>query len=129
MEKVNFCARIEKKVLEEFKAFVLSKYGKLHGVFGMEVQNAIAHYLSEQALAAHTKTRINPGLPRAQLKIDAIIARLRSWGFVNQFSIKDWRKACYHVVGHDPRTVKKYLKTAEQLGRIKFYAGSIWEIV
>jgi len=127
--KVVLLVYIDEELRNRLYEFVKAKYSGFRGGLSIEVQNAIARYLSEQALAAHTKTRINPGFPKVQRKIDAIIAKLREWGFVNQFSIKDWKKACYHVVGHDPRTVRKYLKTAEQLGRIKFYAGSIWEII
>jgi hypothetical protein len=56
--------------------------------------------MGEQGLAAHTQTRINP-----------------------------WEDATMHVAGSDPRTVKKYLILERRLGRIKSYAGNVWEIV
>jgi len=129
MAKVTFSVRIEEEILQRLKQFVLNKYGKIYEALGVEVQNAIVHWLNEQGLSAHTKTRINPGMPRVQTKIDSIIGWLRDKGFTNQFTIKDWEQACIHTVGSDPRTVKKYLNLAKKLGRVKPYAGNVWEIV
>jgi len=129
MNKKGLFARIDSELLFRFKRFVIDKYGKLNGSFSIEVQNAIAHWLNEQGLAAHTKTHINPGIPRIQNKIDSIIRWLRDNGYTNQFTLKDWEQATIHVVGSDPRTIKKYLNLARKLGRIKPYAGNVWEII
>ena len=129
MTKSNFCARVEDSVIKEFKAFVFNKYGKLHTGFGTEVQQALAHWLNEHGLNTHANSHINPGMPKSQGKLDSIIATLRSTGLSNQFTTKDWERACIHVVGCDERTVLKYLKLAKTLGRAKPYAGSVWEIV
>ena len=129
MTKKGMFARIDEELLNRFKQFVIKKYGKLNGTFSIEVQNAIAYWLNEQGLAAHTHAHINPGMPKAQAKIDSIIQWLRNQGYTNQFSLKDWEKATIHTVGSDPRTIKKYLSLARKLGRIKPYAGNIWEIV
>ncbi len=48
------------KVWERFKRLVLEKYGKLHGVLGDEVIEALKMYLEhEEARRAHTKKREN----------------------------------------------------------------------
>ena len=122
--------RIDEEVLNRFKQFVIGKYGKLHGCFKVEVQQALAHWLDEHGVAAHTNThKINPGMPRTQAKIDSIIRWLRGQGYSNQFTTSVWKQACIHTVGSDDRTIMKYLKLARQLGRVKHYAGAVWEIV
>jgi len=125
----GFFVRIDDDVLQKFKEFVSAKYGKLHGVLGAEVQNALAHWLLEQGLAAHTHVHTNPGIPKVQEKVDKIIRWLRDKGYTNHFAFKDWEMAVAHNVGSDPRTVKKYLLLAQKLGRIKHYAGNVWEII
>lgn len=128
--KTTFSVRIDEDLLQQLKQFVLSKYGKLYEVLGVEVQNAIAHWIGEQGLISHTNShKINPGIPRVQGKIDGIIAWLRDAGYSNQFSMNSWKQACIHTVGSDQRTVDKYLHLAKNLGRVKHYAGAIWEIV
>ncbi len=48
------------KVWERFKRLVLEKYGKLHGVLGDEVIEALKMYLEhEEARRTHTKKRKN----------------------------------------------------------------------
>jgi hypothetical protein len=122
--------RIDAEVLRRFKEFVIGKYGKLHGCLKVEVQQALAHWLDEHGLEAHTNShKINPGIPRVQLKIDEIITWLRGKGYSNQFTNHAWNQACLNTVGSDERTIKKYLKLAKSLGRIKHYAGAVWEIV
>ncbi len=129
MPKVTFSVRIETTVLQQFKQFVLNKYGKLYDGMGTEVQQALAHWLNEHGLNTHANSHINPGMPKSQGKLDTIIATLRATGLSNQFTTKDWERACIHVVGSDERTIIKYLKLAKTLGRAKPYAGSVWEIV
>lgn len=129
MKKTTHSWRIKEEVAIQFKQFVLNKYGKLHGVLGEEVQNALVSWMGNQGLAAHTKTHINPGIPRTQMKIDQIIKWLRDQGYSNQFVDGAWEKACVSTVGSDPRTINKYLHLAKKLGRIKHYAGAVWEIV
>ena len=129
MTAKGFFVRIDDEVVDRFKAFVLAKYGKLHGALGVETQNALAHWMGEQGLAAHTQTRINPGMPRVQERIDELIKWLREKGYTNQFTLNDWEQAVVHNLGGDPRTVKKYLLLAKKIGKIKPYAGNVWEIV
>jgi len=129
MEKVQLKVYITPELRKSLYEFVKAKYESMHGGLSVEVQNAIAHWIGEQGLAAHTKTRINPGTPRVQAKIDEIIKWLRSKGFTNQFSMQSWRKACIHIVGSDNRTILKYLQLAKEIGKVKHYAGAVWEIV
>lgn len=129
MTEKGFFVRMDIDVVERFKTFVVTKYGKLYGVLGVETQNALVHWMSDQGLAAHAQTRINPGMPRIQEKIEKVIAWLREKGYTNQFSLNDWEKAVFSVIGGDPRTVKKYLMLGKKIGKIKPYAGNVWEIV
>ena len=120
---------MDNDIVERFKTFVVNKYGKLHGALGIETQNALAHWMCEQGLAAHTQTHINPGMPRVQERIDHVIRWLRDRGYTNQFTLTDWEKAVVNILGGDPRTVKKYLELGKKIGKIKPYAGNVWEIV
>ena len=120
---------IDEELHRRLYDFVKAKYEGLRGGLSVEVQNAIAHWLNEHGLGAHTKTRINPGMPRVQARVDAIISWLREHGFLYQFTLKDWENACMHTVGHDPRTIRKYLELAKKFGRIKPVRGNVWEIV
>lgn len=129
VSKKTYSFRLEESVMQRFKQFVLGKYGRIYEALGCEVQNALVHWLGEQGLVAHTKTRINPGIPTAQAKIEKIIRWLRNQGYVNQFTMQSWTKACIHTVGSDKRTILKYLRLAKSLNRVKHYAGAVWEIV
>ena len=115
--------------MKEFKQLVLSKYGKIYGSLGEELQCAMVHWLKEHEGAAHTNTHTNPNRSNALQKINKIISWLRSQGYINRFSFRDWQLACINTVGADERTSKKYLKIAEALGRVKHYTAAIWEIV
>lgn len=129
MGKVQLKVYLESDLRDKFYSFVKTKYESVHGGLSIEVQNAIAHWMSEQGLAAHTQTRINPGMPRIQEKIDELIKWLREKGYTNQFTLNDWEQAVVHNLGGDPRTVQKYLDLAKKIGKIKPYAGNVWEIV
>ncbi len=129
MVKVQVKVYLDQALRDRFYDYVKTKYKSLHGGLSVEVQQAMAHWINEQGLNAHTKAHINPGMPRVQAKIDNIISWLRQQGYTNQFVVGDWEKACLNVVGSDQRTIKKYLQIARKLGRIKFYGGAVWEIV
>lgn len=129
MTKVQLKVYITKDLRDLLDEFVRGKYSSSYGGLSVEVQNALAHWISEQGLAAHTQTRINPGLPRIQEKIERLIQWLRDKGYTNQFSLKDWEQAVLANLGGDPRTVQKYLLLAKKIGKIKPYAGNVWEIV
>lgn len=57
MGKNNLCVRLDGDKLKQFKAYVFNKYGKLYGVMGIEVQQALVNWMNEQGLAAHTNRR------------------------------------------------------------------------
>jgi len=46
---------VEKNIWENFKNYVLNKYGKLRGVLGRELSNALAMFLQQETLCAHTQ--------------------------------------------------------------------------
>jgi hypothetical protein len=129
MAKVQLKVYLEQELRDKFYDFVKAKYESLHGGLSVEVQNALAHWMGEQGLAAHTQTRINPGMPRIQEKIDRVIVWLREKGYTNQFTLNDWEKAVIATLGGDPRTVAKYLQLGRKIGKIKPYSGNVWEIV
>jgi hypothetical protein len=68
-------------------------------------------------------------MPRLQQKLDIIIRKLRDMGFLVQFTLNDWIKACAMTVGYDKRTWRKYLDYALKLHRVKYIAGHVYEIV
>ena len=129
MGKVQLNVYIDEDLRKRFYEFVRTKYERFHGAVSTEVQSAIAHWILQEGLAAHTNTRINPGMPRVQLKIEKVLQWLRDQGYINQFSVPDWEKAVINTVGGDARTVSKYLHLAKRIGKVKFYAGNVWEIV
>jgi hypothetical protein len=130
MGKSNLCVRLDGDKLKQFKDYVFNKYGKLYGVMSLEVQQALVNWMSQQGLAPHTNTHINPGMPRAQQKVDQIIASIREVeGYSNQVTTRALESAITRICGADDRTIKKYKMLAVKFGRIKFYAGNVWEIV
>jgi hypothetical protein len=129
MAKVQVKIYLEQELRDKFYDFVKAKYESFHGGLSIEAQNALAHWMGEQGLAVHTQTRINSGMPRIQEKIDKVIEWLRAKGYTNQFTLNDWEKAVFNILGGDPRTVNKYLMLGKKIGKIKPYAGNVWEIV
>ena len=122
-------AYIDEEIYRRFYKLVKDKYEGLRGGLSAEIQEALRHWLDLHDSSAHVKTHMNPGMPRAQLKVDAIIRWLREHGVTLQFTPKEWEMACINTVGSDPRTIRKYLKLAERFGRVKHVVGSVWEIV
>jgi hypothetical protein len=116
-----------KRLIEHIKIFYEGR--STYGLISREIQNAIAHWLNEKEYSAHTKTHINPGIPRIQEKVNQIIKWLKQSGHINEFTISDWRIACMHTVGGDPRTIKKYLDYALKLNRVKNIAFGVYEII
>jgi len=129
MVKVQLNVYIDEDLKKRFYEFIRAKYEGFHGAVSIEVQNAIAHWICEQGLAAHTQARINPGMPRVQLKIEKALQWLRDQGYTNQFTVPDWEKAVINTVGGDARTIAKYLHLAKRIGKVKPYSGNVWEIV
>jgi len=133
--KIQLSVLISEDLYKRLWDHIKSKYsGSTYGLLSIEVQNAIAHWLAEQEAQgegrAHTKARkLNPGVPRIQAKVDEIVRWLRSRGYLNQFTLRDWELACAHTVGSDRRTIEKYLRFAERLGRVKNVAGVVWEMI
>ena len=121
--------RLDGELIQRFKRFVLGKYGKLYGSLGTEVESALNSWLNDHGLIAHTNTRMNPGLPKTQLISDRLINRLRARGCHTQCTLKDLRRAIMDERGSDPRTIRKWIKTLVQIGRIKRYAYQVWEII
>jgi len=132
-EKVMVLVYLTKSTRDKLYKLVRQKYATLRGGLSAEVEAAIVHWLSEHEdpahTNAHTSVSMNPGLPRAQSTVNSIILWLQKNGFVHQFTFAEWRRACAHVAGADPRTVKKYLQLAEAFGRIKRVSANVWEIV
>ena len=129
--KKGFYIIIDEEIYNKLIEHIKTSYpGKsTYGLIGVEVQQAIAHWLNEKQDSTHTHTKINPGIPKAQRNLDLIFQWLKARGYINQFSLSDWNLACANTIGSDPRTINKYLNLALKIGRAKHIIGNVYEIV
>ena len=127
MKKKTILIRIDEELLLRFKQYVFDKHGKLHGVFSMELENALRRYLEEGGQCTRVQRHIAPKSMRGLDKLDRIIQWLKGNGYLKQFAFNDWEQAVISTVGADPRTIRKYLELAEKLGRIRHVVGNVWE--
>ena len=58
----------DKKAYESFKEYVLSKHGKLHGVLGEEIINALKFYMTSQGSSTHTPVKLVSNGKQGDLK-------------------------------------------------------------
>jgi len=129
--KVQILVYVSEEVANKLHEYIRRKYPRsTHGALSSEVQKAIEHWLSEVGSATmegdpNTHAHTDSGVSR----VDAIIKWLRDKGYVNQFTVRDWEIACIYTVGSDKRTIDKYFKLAERLGRIKHVVGSVWRMM
>jgi len=112
---------------------IRKKFHKLHGALSMEVQDALAHWISEheESLDFHTNSHklINPMLPRDHIRARGIIDELKGKGFTLQCSRKDLWRAIENVRGSDERTLIKWTKFLIDHGYMKWISHRILEIV
>ena len=125
--------RIDEDVYDKLVNLIRKKFVNLYGALSFEVQEAIAHWISEheESLDMHTNTHklVNPMMPRSHVNAREIMTELRSKGFILQCSMKDLRRAIEQTRGSDERTIKKWTKFLVDNGYMKFVTHRILEIV
>ena len=129
----GFYVIIDELVYDSLINLIKKKYTSLHGAISAEVQDALAHWISEheETLELHTNTHklINPSLPRSHKDAREIIDWLKEHGFCLQCKDKDLRKAISHVRGSDPRTIKKWMLFLVDNGYMKWITHRSLEIL
>ncbi len=112
---------------------ISKKFSKLHGALSMEVQDALAHWISEhnESLDFHTNSHklVNPMLPRDHIRAREIINDLKNKGFLLQCPRKDLWRSIENVRGSDMRTKIKWTKFVVDHGYMKWISHRILEIV
>jgi hypothetical protein len=114
-EKGRVSARgLDENVVEAFKEFVIGRYGKLHTVFGQEIQKALVAYLEENSAHTHKdkfeKKSFHAGdrkieLVEEHIQAAGLLAAIDNGGSVRPNAIKTILSAS---VGIDPRTVNNH---------------------
>ncbi|MEA1957577.1 MAG: hypothetical protein U9N01_04400 [Euryarchaeota archaeon] len=106
---------LDENVVEEFRRFVSDRYGKLHTVFGQELQKAMVAYLENEHTHTHKieKEKIPPEsvgfkrLLQAEQAIEnsGLMSAIENGGGVYPDAVK---KVMSASVGLDHRTLNKY---------------------
>jgi hypothetical protein len=107
---------LDENVVESFREFVRERYGKLHTVFGQEVQQAMVAYLDENSAHTHKnqsekntfrKSASDRKIKLAEEHIQAagLLAAINNGGSVRTNAVKSILSG---VVGIDPRTVSNH---------------------
>jgi hypothetical protein len=117
-EKGRLSARgLDENVVQAFREKVKERYGKLHTVFGLELQKAMEAYLEVDY--THTPKKESP--PKnvnsiGELRLNRLDEELKSLGFLtainNGGSIYEntVKKVMRKSVGLDARTISKYFQ-------------------
>ncbi len=116
--------KIEKDTGNRLDKFI-SEY---HLPKGYVVNEAISRYLDLHSSKAHTHKSdylngigLTPG-------IKEIIQTIKNKGFDNEITQADIEEAIRTVRGHDPRTLKGWKKTLEEVGFIKETIRQSWKV-
>ena len=124
---------IDVDVYDKLVNLIGKKFSKLHGALSMEVQDALAHWISEhdESLDLYTNTHklVNPMFPRDHIRSREIMSDLKNKGFTLQCSRKDLWRAIGNVRGSDKRTLIKWTKFLVDNGYMKWITHRILEIV
>ena len=124
---------IDINVHDQLRNLIKKKFTKFHGALSMEVQDAIAHWISEheESLDFHTNSHklVNPMFPRDHIRAREIVSDLKNKGFTLQCSRKDLWRAIENVRGSDKRTLIKWTKFVVDHGYLKWISHRILEIV
>ena len=142
MSKINgriSAQGLDAKVVEAFKKCVIAKYGKLHTVFGLELQHAMEAYLMQE----HTHTQNidvikkeerrqksigERKLDQAEYDLQAagLFAAINNGGSVYPSAVK---MIMQQSVGLDPRTINKYFDAFCQRNSFDINAEGVLHVV
>ncbi|GAI44653.1 unnamed protein product, partial [marine sediment metagenome] len=113
---------------ETFKHAVLVKWGKIHGVFGDELSNAMdIHAGNHLSHAPHTRTHVDVK-ERGLKTAERIFARIRR-DYDKELSSKVLKAAIRAEAGTDNRTIRRYTSLlVNDLGWIEVRAKGDFDI-
>jgi hypothetical protein len=106
------------EVWDEFRRFVISKWGKKHTAMALELENAIRLYLEQQRAHTYSDRKAEDEKPKSRtLKtVKAISKKLAEYKEVTDQDVED---VIVKTVGGDHRTVSKYTYLLRKLGVIE----------
>jgi hypothetical protein len=106
------------EVWDEFRRFVISKWGKKHTAMALELENAIRLYLEQQRAHTYSDKKAEDEKPKSRtLKtVKAISEKLGEYKEVTDQDVED---VIVKTVGGDRRTVSKYTHLLQKLGVIE----------
>ena len=127
--------RIPEVTLNAFRAFVCKKYGKLHGVFAIEVTAALEAWMiskQQQTTNYATSTSIPGVRADVQSKLYQIAKKFSANGSFPDFSAESIKNIVQSVIGEvDKRTFQKYMKMIQSQIKEKnkvFGLGSFFDV-
>jgi hypothetical protein len=105
------------EVWDEFRRFVISKWGKKHTAMALELENAIRLYL-EQHAHTYSDSKGSEDAPKSRTMktVKKISEKLGEYKEVTDQDIED---VIVKTVGGDHRTVSKYTYLLRKLGVIE----------
>jgi len=131
---------IDDEVWKRFKQAVIAKYGKLHGVLGMALTEALRLYLRDVSSdGAHTHTKSNSKEPqkagtgeaskvdmmygRGHRVVAQIVSQLIDMGLWDgeELNQKVVERLIWKYAGMDSRTVRKYMEMVEDVWKYQEY--------
>lgn len=125
-DKVKISILVDRDTLENFKNYVLSKYGCLWKYLGEEVSKALEAYLSSQTQTAACKNDMIPLNDHVSIKtmnkLTSILSALLKYQELHNHMLEDIIK---QNAGTDNRTIKKYVKILQENGFIKQYSRRV----
>ena len=104
---------LDENVIEEFRTYVIKRYGKLHTVFGQEVQKAMEAYL-ENVDNTHTHRYNTQSRKNVDEKTEFVEGAIKTAGLLNAInnggSVRPnaIKNILSESVGIDPRTINNY---------------------
>jgi hypothetical protein len=104
------------EVWDEFRRFVISKWGKKHTAMALELENAIRFYLEHAHTDSGKKAEDEKPKSRTLKTLRDISEKLEGFKEVTDQDVED---VIVKTVGGDHRTVSKYTYLLKKLGVIE----------
>lgn len=132
---------LREDLLRSFREFLALKYGRYEkGLLSYEMEQAIRNWLSLHYSSLHAKTQNDNALictPNPPFKVAERWNRVKLYfnrknvpllSGVN-ITIDELHEAIQATIGHDERTIRKYIELFQRFGLIKHIAGKVWEVL
>jgi len=108
------------EIVIRFREYVRTKYGKLHTVFGLEVEKALSEHLEGYKKKRTTHTHTQKKIPKGFDKIEKIAKKLNETkeeqGYITS---ENMRNVIGMYAGIDERTYRKYREALFNFGFIQ----------